>query len=182
MICGIPILNDWVEIGTILALALVIYQIWSAKRWRRKDLNDAEKRHSEDLDAIQQQANELHVIAKQSTDTVSILSKLLTTMTDHQLSESDRRKKEDELRDQQRLIEIRPFFTFKMGGTRGGGWNLILINQGSRGAKGFSVKKISNNIKIQSTEFPYAFGSEEAASIRGTVTTAMNPKAQGETP
>ncbi len=151
MFSCVPILNDWVELVAIAAFALVIYQIWSSKKWRREDTQDTDKKHREDLDAIQQQADQIRVIAKNSTDELSVLSRMLTAINDQQISDAERREQEEKLKAEQRRLDIRPFFIFNTGGTGMNGWELMMKNDGENTMRdSFKVSNASENVQIQS--------------------------------
>ena len=186
MFTCIPPINDWIELGSLVALALIIYQIWSSKKWRREDTQNTDKRHREDLDAIQQQADQIRVIAKNSTDELSVLSRMLSAINDQQISDSDRKKQEEELRKEQRKLDIRPFFTFKTGGTGMNGWELILQNEGKNTKLGsFKVSNASdnveNNVRVESP--PNSGQGEELVRVLGKIKGVnVGTREQGETP
>lgn len=167
-----PILNDWLELAvgiiTLTALSLVYVQIRSAKQWRREDFQEAEKRHREDLDSIQQQADQIRVIAKNSSEELSVLSKLLTLSFEQGRDEKARKEEQDRLLRQQRKIDVRPFFVHKQSESSMTGWGLVFENEG-KFAKALIVEAASDKVEIQNTEFPFKFGPGQHAKVSGRI-------------
>ncbi len=166
------LLNDTVEliaaILTFAALIAVIIQIRSAKQWRREDFQEAEKRHREDLDAIQLQAEQMRVIAKNSSEELSVLSKLLTLSHEQGMDEKSRREEEDRLLRQQRKIDVRPYFVHKQSASSETEWQISFENEG-KFAKEFTATAISKNVEIQKSEFPFPFGPGQHAKVFGRI-------------